>query len=254
MAVDNNSLIDNQTKLDSLLRHQVSGDSASISYRRAVEYAESIAAVENCIAVVSNLTDNTSRIIAGRFSDMIGLGDYGKEDSIWEKKIFSLMSPEEQQEKFIAELRFFHYLKNVVPSKRDEYCLYSKLRMLMDERRHIDVLHRMYYVYDNAKTSIIAAICLYSPLIFDFNGKSYVVNTVTGLYEELTHSADSAVLSRRERQVLALIDSGMNSRDIAERLNISVHTVNRHRQSILENLNAKNYHEACRTAKSMSII
>lgn len=253
MTKNNHSESDHRNRLDSLLRQQASGNYAD-SYLRAIQYAESIVSIENCIAVVSNLVDNSSRIIAGKFADTLGLGDYGRENSIWEKKILSLMTEEEQQEKFIAELRFFHYLRKVIPSKREEYFLVSRLRFRLGDKRHIDVQHRMYYVYDSMKTSIVAAICLYSPMYHSFSGKSFVVNSLTGLSEELTHSADSSVLSPRECQVLNLIDSGMKSREIAEALHISIHTVHRHRQSILECLKVKNSHEACRLAKSMSII
>ena len=253
MAKNNHSDASNQTRLDSLLRHQASAD-VDEGYNRAIKYAESIAAIENCIAVVSNFAKNSSKIIAGKFAEAIDLGDYGKENSIWEKRILSLMTDEEQEAKLIAELRFFHYLRKVAPSKRDNYYLISGLRFRIGEKRFIDVQHRMYYVYDSSKTSIVAAICLYSPSVFNYSGKSYVVDAVTGLCEELTHSADGSVLSRRECQVLSLIDSGKKSREIAEMLNISIHTVNRHRQSILESLNVKNSHEACRIAKSMSII
>ena len=165
-----------------------------------------------------------------------------------------MMTEDEKLEKFIAELRFFHYLRKIAPLRRDEYYLVTKLRFHTGEERFVNVLHRMYYVYDNDKTGIIAAICLYSPLVYDFNGRSHVVNSITGIREDLSNSSDYTVLSPRECQVLALIDSGMKSKEIAETLNISIHTVNRHRQEILAALNVKNSHEACRIAKSMSLI
>ena len=254
MAKNNHSAGDGeQGRLDSLLRRQAScGDMAG--YERALRYAESIVAVENCIAVVSRLADNSSRIIAGRFADAINLGAYDREDSTWEERILSLMSEDERRDKFISELRFFHYLRKIVPARRPDYYLCSRLRFNIGGGRTVDVGHRMYYVYDGANTGIAAAICLYGPLTFGFSAKSCVVNSVTGICEELSHSADGSVLSPRECQVLGLIDAGRKSREIAEMLNISIHTVNRHRQSILERLNVKNSHEACRIAKSMSMI
>ena len=252
MAKNNHSENNHQRKLDILLRDQASGEIGDV-YSRAIKYAESVVAIEQCIAVVSNLAENRSRIIAGKFAETINLGDYDEEDSIWEKRILSLMTEEEQQEKIITELRFFHYMKKIAPSKRDEYHLVSRLRFCLGEKRFIDVRHRMYYVYDATKRSVAAAVCLYSPMVFNGGGKSYAVNSVTGLYEELTHSGDNSVLSQRECQVLALIDTGKKSSEIAELLHISIHTVNRHRQSILESLKVKNSHEACRIAKRMGL-
>ncbi|MDE5899935.1 MAG: LuxR C-terminal-related transcriptional regulator [Muribaculaceae bacterium] len=51
-----------------------------------------------------------------------------------------------------------------------------------------------------------------------------------------------------------IIDSGLKSSEIADRLNISIHTVSRHRQEILAKLQEKNSIEACRLAKSMELI
>ena len=61
------------------------------------------------------------------------------------------------------------------------------------------------------------------------------------------------ILSPRERQVLALIDTGLKSAEIADRLHISPHTVSRHRQQIIARLQVKNTHEACRVAKSLHL-
>lgn len=41
-------------------------------------------------------------------------------------------------------------------------------------------------------------------------------------------------LSKRELEIIRLIESGMNSKDIAEKLFLSVHTVNTHRQHMLK--------------------
>ena len=57
-------------------------------------------------------------------------------------------------------------------------------------------------------------------------------------------SATDALLTPREREVLALAKEGMFSKEISEKLNISVHTVNRHRQNILEKLQVDNIIEA----------
>lgn len=130
----------------------------------------------------------------------------------------------------------------------------SRLRFRCADGKYIDVLHKMYYVYSPGTDTVRYAICTYGPMSFEFKGKSVVVDSISGVTEELTSSADNDILSNRERQVLTLIDSGMKSTDIAEALNISVHTVSRHRQEILAKMQVKNSIEACRLARSMSLI
>lgn len=61
------------------------------------------------------------------------------------------------------------------------------------------------------------------------------------------------VLTNREKQVLELIARGMISKQIADKLFISVNTVNTHRQRIIEKLNVSNTYEAIRYAHERGI-
>ena len=212
------------------------------------------ARVENALIVVSDMAEGKSHIIAGGFARNLDIGDYQQENSIWENKILDLMSPEEQEEKYIAELRFFHYLRHLPKSKKTDYYLMSKLRFRFTDGDIHDVLHRMYYIFDENGENLRLAICIYGPMPFDFKGKSFAVNSITGIKEELTASGNGSILSRRERQILAMIDTGMKSAEIAVQLNISIHTISRHRQEIIGKLQVRNTHEACRLAKSMGLV
>lgn len=241
-------------KLDSLLRSQAKGQSGSSSDNDAYDYARAMATVEGAVAVVSDLAADTSRIFSGRFARVLGLPEYSQENSIWEKEILGLMSANEQEQKFIAELRFFHFLRQQPRSRRQDYCLVTKLRLHDCDGNIVNVLHRMYYIYDNNSGNVRYAICLYSHMHLSFTGKSAVIDNISGIVTELTSATDSNILSARERQILALIDNGMTSADIAVSLCISRHTVNRHRQEILRKLQTRNSLEACRLAKSINLI
>ncbi|MDE6578083.1 MAG: LuxR C-terminal-related transcriptional regulator [Muribaculaceae bacterium] len=236
-------------KLDRLLRGQAL-DNLNCEYTSIYQYAETLARIESALVVVSDLTKGTSRLFSGEFAKRLGINSYSSENSIWEKEILALMTEQEREEKFIAELRFFHYLRHIPRKKRNEYFLLSKLRF----KESLDVLHRMYYIHDESMDAVRYAICIYSLMIFDYPGKSFVINSVTGVKEELTSVADETIISKRERQILQLIASGKKSIEIADVLNISKNTVSRHRQEILAKLQVKNSIEACRIATSMGII
>ena len=236
-------------KLDNLLREQAL-DEVSHKDISIYQYAEILARIENALVVVSDLTKGTSRLFSGTFAKRLGIDGYSSGNSIWEKEILELMTEQEQEEKFIAELRFFHYLRRLPKQMRQEYYLVSKLRF----KDSLDVLHRMYYIHDENMETVMYAICIYSPMIFDYTGKSFAVNATTGIKEELTSTANDAIISRRERQILQLIAYGKKSVEIADVLNISKNTVSRHRQEILAKLHVKNSIEACRLAKSMGVI
>jgi DNA-binding CsgD family transcriptional regulator len=48
------------------------------------------------------------------------------------------------------------------------------------------------------------------------------------------------ILSQRELEILKYVGEGFTSKEIADFLSISINTVSRHRQNILEKLNVKN--------------
>lgn len=240
-------------KLNQLLKSQ-SFNGGTIDVSQLLDYAKNISQIENVTVVVSDMRCGISRIFPGKFGIVLGVSNYVEENSIWEKAILNLMTEKQREEKYLAELRFFNFLRHVPRHARPDYYLVSKLRMKAATGDTIDVIHRMYYIYADDSETVTHALCLYGRPTFDFIGKNRIVNSFTGVSEELTASGDSSILSRREKQVLTLIDSGKRSYEIADILSISKNTVSRHRQQILAKLQVKNSMEACRIAKAMKII
>jgi DNA-binding CsgD family transcriptional regulator len=67
-------------------------------------------------------------------------------------------------------------------------------------------------------------------------------------------NAGKPVLSTREIEILGWVSKGFASKEIAEKLFISVNTVNNHRQKILEKTQASNTAEAISFARNLGII
>jgi DNA-binding CsgD family transcriptional regulator len=61
-------------------------------------------------------------------------------------------------------------------------------------------------------------------------------------------------LTQREIQILNLVKDGLLSKEISDRLSISVHTVNTHRQRVLEKLGANNSMEAVVFASKLGLL
>ena len=95
--------------------------------------------------------------------------------------------------------------------------------------------------------------CIYT-LTTEEDRKAKFVNTRTGEVRVLTNKDYEDVLSERELEVLRLIDLGMLSKEIADRLCISINTVNRHRQNILQKLKVDRAIEACKVARVMGLL
>jgi len=62
------------------------------------------------------------------------------------------------------------------------------------------------------------------------------------------------LLSKRQKEILGFLAKGLGSKQIAEYLNISFNTVNRHRQDILSVLRVKNTVAAVEIGIKMNLI
>lgn len=162
--------------------------------------------------------------------------------------------PDDLHDKYLQELRFFHFVRRQPKTKRTDFYLANKLRIKDAQGNYQFVLHRLFYVPSSIGNSLWLALCVYTPWLFGFSGKSRVIHSVTGEMMELGGQEDAQILSDREKQILRLIDKGLMSKEIAGQLSISVHTVSRHRQEILSKLQVKSSIEACRVAKELGIL
>ena len=224
------------------------------TYRQA---ARGYALIEGAIAVLSDMTTGRSYVSHGSFGRTLGLAHSDGEmtvPSIWEDEILRLIHPDDLHAKYLDELRFFHHVRRLPRAQRANRFLAGKLRMRDTSGRWHTALHRLHYVPAPGCNGLWLALCLYTPLTFDFTGTAIVVETADGNITSLGTGHDNLILSQRERQVLRLIDRGMTSKDIAGCLSISLNTVSRHRASILARLRVGNSVEACRIARELGLV
>lgn len=80
---------------------------------------------------------------------------------------------------------------------------------------------------------------------------SAVVNAIA---EASIAEGEEAILTEREIEVVRLVAEGLNSREIAERLSISVKTVDTHRANIMAKLDVHNAAELIRYAIGKGIV
>jgi DNA-binding CsgD family transcriptional regulator len=80
-----------------------------------------------------------------------------------------------------------------------------------------------------------------------------LVNSKTGELFHFPPAEELPKLSSREIEILSLIAKGLISKQIADKLYISVNTVNTHRQRIIEKLNVSNTAEAIQYASRLGL-
>ncbi len=85
--------------------------------------------------------------------------------------------------------------------------------------------------------------------------KSQLLNFRTGNFIPFEAVQKAEIeLTKRELEILKLVKEGLLSKEISDRLYISVHTVNTHRQKFLEKLGANNSFEALSFASRLGLL
>ncbi|MCP2025198.1 DNA-binding CsgD family transcriptional regulator [Flavobacterium sp. HSC-32F16] len=227
----------------------------------AIQMIDAYVKLDNSLAVLSDLASNKSYIFTGNFGVFLNMqsSEYRTIDSIWEDEIYQRIHPDDLFQRHLLELEFFNFLKIVSPEERLNYATKCRIRTLNTNKEYQYILHRSFYLKNSSEGGLWLAVCLYNYLfeksgsVSGIDGK--IINTKTGesFYID-TYVNCINLLTSREKEVLRLIGKGVISKEIATKLNISLNTVNRHRQNILEKLNVNNSIEAVRTAEALNLL
>ena len=229
--------------------------SASVIQKEQLEKCQQMAKnfveLENGIAVLSDLQNNRSYIYSGKLADELNIFQSRIKqeiETIWEDELFNKINPDDIVRKHILELQFFQFIKDIAYERRKDFAVISRLRLL-EKRNPAALLHKMFYFSDIKNQNVKLALCLYH---FDFYPDDFysgmIINNANGTIIQQEDSAGSNFLSAREKEILKMIRDGKRSKEIAALLFISINTVNRHRQNIMEKMRVGNAMEACTMA------
>lgn len=211
---------------------------------------------ENAIAVLSNIRDNSSVIVCGRLGRALGIPTEreGEEvSSIWEEKLLERVHPDDVVEKLAQELQFITFVKSQPEETRHDFFLQHVLRMRDQNGEYAYLLHRIFYLNYDRTGNVTLALCLYTMAGEDQHTIG-IINSLTGKRVATEDGEMRHLLSDREKEVLRLIGKGRASKEIADILNISTHTVNCHRQNILKKMHVVNSTEAHNVARKLGIL
>jgi len=157
----------------------------------------------------------------------------------------------------IALLQFLYSLET---NERMNYKVINEYRILNAQGNYIRVIEQQQILELDSRGNIWLALAVLdiSPNQEEYQGvKCQIFNYKTGEIVSvlaLDHIDSQIELTQREREILKLVRAGYLSKEISEMLSISVHTVNTHRQRILEKLGVDNSMEAVKYASQLGLL
>jgi len=219
-----------------------------------------LAEVSNCGITVFDLSTKKHVFSSYNMQELFGF-DISSIKKIGNEYINSKTNPDDYLSLVrngISLLRFFY---SIPADKRTNYKLINEYRILNAQERYIRVIEQHQVLEQDPRGNVWLSLAVMdvSPNQEEYQGvKSQLFNYKTGQLVPVPTSQSNAVgkpeLTQRERQVLELIRDGYFSKEISEKLFISVHTVNTHRQRILEKLGVDNSMEAVKYASQLGLL
>lgn len=160
-----------------------------------------------------------------------------------------------------AGLYFLKMAEGIEPEHRKDYKHITDYRMINKYGQYVRVIDQNLCLETDYKGNVWLGLTLTDispdPDVIS-PARSRAINIKTGERYIFPPEQDDLFrqehLSVREKEILQMISKGLISKEIADKLFISVNTVNTHRQRIIEKLNVSNTHEAISFARQLGLI
>lgn len=250
-------MIEINNKLNNKYLIQQDGNQNTDEENRLCKVASVYSLTEGAMVVLSCLRTNISHIYWGKVAETMDFDSsksYQKVDSVWEEEIIERIHPDDWAIRNLQELLFFR----LSSLQTQPICVYPShleqtMRMADKNGGWHNILHRIFYFISDGKPGISYVLCIYT-ITDKLYQDAHMINTLTGEDKILKVDDCHRFLSEREKNILILIRKGLASKEIADVLEISKHTVDRHRQNIIAKLQVNNATEACHKAKLLGLI
>lgn len=165
--------------------------------------------------------------------------------------------PDDRRQLVEYQIEHGQFIYSLLPEERNNYQQIFQYRILNAKGQYINVIsrHQVLETDKNGKAWIIGGIIDISPdQIYAEKIKRTIINRNTGDILTPTLISTDKQLTNREKEILLSIRQGLLSKEIANKLGISIYTVNNHRKNILAKLDANNVIEAINLAQDYGII
>jgi len=217
-----------------------------------------IALVENSSLTVFDMFQKKYVFVRSRFKDSLGYDEQkAKEEGF--SYFFSLMHPEDLPMVIDTSTRALRFMNQLSSAEKQNYKSVFEYRLKDSSGKYIRFLQQEATLELDLKGTIWLILILLDVCPNQQDAKVFqrsLIDIRTG--KPVLFSTDDKnveyILSKREIEVLGFLNKGLQSKEIAERLYLSVNTVNNHRQNIIRKMGLNNTSEAISYARKIGMI
>jgi len=230
-----------------------------LEFEKKVYFLERMAEVENSSVTVLDLYQKKYIFLGSRYIEPFDNAfiDHDPQDPFYYSQF---IHPDDLPIVMDSYKKAFDFFLSRPPEERKNYKLIQNFRQRDKYGTYLNLILQA-VVLELDKKGNIWLILLLDDLLPDkisFDGVNRrLIDLKTGkicMFQNDFESNKKTILSRREIEVLGLVSKGFASKEIADKLFLSVNTVNNHRQNILEKVRASNTSEAVSYARNLGLL
>ena len=159
----------------------------------------------------------------------------------------------------VTQAKLLEFIQDYPVNQRKDYKHIYELRARNAEGKYINFIlqQQILELDEEGNAWLLLGIVDISPDISPLEQiKLRVINYKTGEVIPYTfvETGNNVKLSDREKEILGLARKGMLTKEISDKLSLSIHTVNKHRQNIMQKMNADNILEAIDYARKLGLL
>ncbi len=226
---------------------------------RHVSFLNQLDAISTGAIAVFDLFKKEHAYLSPKFESLFGW-DMERAKEQGNKYIDEKVHPDDLQLMLEAGLYLLRFAFTISPEKRKDFKLLTDYRTKNAAGEYVRVVEQHSILENDKSGNIWLSLAImdrspYSDVRTPL--RSRLMNFKTGevfLFPPEKKERLGGTLTTREKEVLQLIAQGLISKEIADKLYLSVNTVNTHRQRIIEKLNVANTFEAIKYATDIGLL
>lgn len=218
-----------------------------------IDLLKRLSGVERSIYEVYDMHKRDYILKSSEQKRVFGLKD--NEIKVDTEYVYNHIHPEDLPFVLETDEKIYRFYSKLKPIEKKEYKVVYDFRVKNSEGNYMRYMHQS-LVLETARNGKAWLILVITDLLSEKAGnekpKRSFINIKTGklhLFND-DNSEEKQTLTKREIEILKLIARGYDSKNIADKLFISINTVNNHRQNILRKTRTENTTQAllyCRT-------
>ena len=230
-----------------------------LEFEKKVSFLERLSEVENSSVSVLDLYQKKYIFLRSRYLDPFNdpLIDHDPQDPFYYGQF---IHPDDLLKVMDSYNKSFKFFLNLPVEERRDYKLILNFRQRDKNGKYLNVILQLVVLELDKKGNIWLVLILDDllPDKISFEGVNRrLIHIKTGkicLFKNELEPNKKTILSTREVEVLGLVSKGFASKEIADKLFLSINTVNNHRQNILEKVGAVNTTEAVTYARNLGLL